>query len=126
MCGVCEQEIAKSLWTCKSQSQSKVVYKIEQLQPTCVNESCRMKCPYMDCVSLCRHMYHCECADYANGHNANICTVYICGYCQTTSPLILMVRMYTSQPVYHRRYIISQIWSTMMTPLQYNQPSIQA
>lgn len=68
MCGVCEQEIAKSLWTCKSQSQSKVVYKIEQLQPTCVNESCRMKCPYMDCVSLCRHMYHCECADYANGH----------------------------------------------------------
>ena len=58
------------MWTCKSQSETSkdLKYKINILESSCENESCRLKCPFMDCNSLCRHMYACECVDYANGH----------------------------------------------------------
>ena len=57
-----------SSWTCISQRDTKVDYKINLLQSSCSLDSCHLKCPYMDCKSLCRHMYTCECPDYANGH----------------------------------------------------------
>ena len=57
-----------SSWTCISQRDNKVDYKINLLQSSCSLDSCHLKCPYMDCKSLCRHMYTCECPDYANGH----------------------------------------------------------
>ena len=38
------------------------------LESECGNQSCHLKCPYMDCRSLCWHMYTCECVDYANIH----------------------------------------------------------
>ena len=65
-----KQEVTTSLWTCKSQSETSkdLKYKISILQSSCESESCHLKCPFMDCNSLCRHMYVCKCVDYANGH----------------------------------------------------------
>ena len=60
--------VTNSMWTWKSQRDKKIVYKINLLQSLCCHDSCHLKCPYMDCNSLCRHTYTCECLDYANGH----------------------------------------------------------
>ena len=66
------QEVTATSWTCRSQSTKSNVkdtkYTVSQLKPECESEMCHLKCPYMDCRSLCRHMYTCECVDYANGH----------------------------------------------------------
>ena len=63
----CLKEVTTSLWTCKSQSETSN-NKINVLESSCKNESCQLKCRFMDCNSLCRHMYACECVDYANGY----------------------------------------------------------
>ena len=46
----------------------KKVCKINLVQSSCCHESCYLKCSYMDCKSLCRHMYTCERIDNTNGH----------------------------------------------------------
>ena len=34
----------------------------------CDISGCSLKCTKAECGCLCRHMYKCECYDYANGH----------------------------------------------------------
>ena len=64
------QEVSTDVWICRSQNENSkdVKYNIRILKCKCDSESCHLKCPFMGCKSMCRHMYTCECMDYANGH----------------------------------------------------------
>ena len=55
---LCTVKQVTTLWTCKSQSETSkdLTYKISILQSSCESESCHLKCPFMDCNSLCRHV----------------------------------------------------------------------
>ena len=43
-------------------------YSVIEKNVTCSMPLCHIKCTKPECVNLCRHMYSCECYDYANGH----------------------------------------------------------
>ena len=61
------------MWLCRLQhhcghASPRVKHQRTVLESSCENESYQLKCPFMNCNSLCRDMHACECVDYANGH----------------------------------------------------------
>ena len=53
-------------------------YSVIEKNVICSMPLCHIKCTKPKCVNLCRHMYSCECYDYANGHICkHIHTVHI-------------------------------------------------
>ena len=64
------QVVQAGIWNvCSQTGLSEDGYSVTEKNDVCSQSVCRIKCSRSECGSLCRHMYDCECYDYANGHS---------------------------------------------------------
>ena len=65
----CTQSVEDGIWNVQSQSGHCIDgYSVCKKSTACSLPGCSIKCTKPECDFLCRHMYSCECYDYANGH----------------------------------------------------------
>ena len=63
------QVVQAGIWNvCSQTGLSEDGYSVTEKNGVCSQSVCHIKCSRSECGSLCRHMYDCECYDYANGH----------------------------------------------------------
>lgn len=63
------QVVEDRVWHIKSQSSTTTKgYSVVMREEGCTLPGCSIKCTKPECNNLCRHLYTCECYDYANGH----------------------------------------------------------
>ena len=59
----------EGVWNVQSQTGlSEDGYCVTKKSDTCSLSVCNIRCTKPECGYMCRHMYSCECYDFANGH----------------------------------------------------------
>ena len=68
------QSVEEGIWNVRSQTglsedgYSVIAKELIAKDAICTLPGCNIKCTNPECGFVCRHMYSCECYDYANGH----------------------------------------------------------